>query len=61
VGENNGKTVRKLATQALDELAKKSTDAMTSVEVEKFVDDYVSTASKGRFKSVKWNSKSYPD
>jgi len=61
VGENNGKTVQKLATQALAELSKKSTDTMTSVQVETFVDYYVSKASKGRFKSVKWNSKSYPD
>jgi hypothetical protein len=61
VGENNSKTVQKLAAQALGELSKKSTDTMTNQEVEKFVDDYVSKASKGRFKSVKWNSKSYPD
>lgn len=61
IGENNGKTVQRLASQALKELAKQSASTMTNQQVEKFVDDYVSKASKGRFKTVKWNSKSYPD
>jgi hypothetical protein len=61
IGENNGKTVQRLASQALKELASQSASTMTNQQVEKFVDDYVSKASKGRFKTVKWNSKSYPD
>lgn len=61
IGENNGKTVQRLASQALKELSSQSASTMTNQQVEKYVDDYVSKASKGRFKSVKWNSKSYPD
>ena len=60
VGDNNGKTVQKLAAAALRELLKQGGSPTTS-EVFDFVDEYVMKHGGKRARRVRWNSKSYPD
>jgi len=55
----NSKTVVALAKQGLMEASKKG--GMSAGDIFKFLDDYVEKKSNGRFKFVRWNSKSYPD
>jgi len=60
VGDNNGKTVQKLAAAALKQLLQKGGNP-TASEVFAFVDDYVMQHGGKRARKVRWNSKSYPD
>ena len=56
----NPKTVVALATAALDILARKDDD-LTFSEVCDFVNEHVFNGSRGKWSTVRWNSKSYPD
>ena len=57
------KTVQKLAFEALKEFVKTYPDYanMSFSAVTDFLDLHVAAGSKGRWKHVSWNSKSYPD
>lgn len=60
-GAGNSKTIERLATAALMQLRDKQ-GGMSASDVFTFVDDYVKKHAKGKLaRSVRWNSKSYPD
>jgi len=57
------KTVQRLAFEALKEFVKINPDHadMPFSALTEFLDLHVAAGSKGRWKRVSWNSKSYPD
>ena len=57
----NSKGVKQAAIEALELLYRKSTEAMTSSEIQIAVDTYVKQKLGDKAKPVRWNMKSYPD
>lgn len=63
IHSKNPKTVQKFALEGLREFVKTVPDysSLPFSAVCGFVNGYVSSATKGRWTRVLWNSKSYPD
>lgn len=66
IDSRNPKTVQKFALEGLREFVKVMTelggyDHASFSEVASWIDAYVSRKTNGRWTSVRWNSKSYPD
>lgn len=59
----NPKTVQRYAVEGLRAFVKSVPDhqSLSFWKVSEFVNGYVNEATKGRWTSVRWNSKSYPD